>query len=65
MGNAVPLTGDVLARYPLALSLLALWERPWSPNAQRFAYHALRRAYYSRCMCGCGGLRELNPLEAA
>lgn len=28
-----------------ALSLLALWERPWSSNALRWANHALVRAY--------------------
>jgi hypothetical protein len=26
-------------------ALLSLWERPWSPTALRFAYHALCRAY--------------------
>lgn len=31
-------------RSSCALSLLALWERPWSPNALRFAYHALHLA---------------------
>ena len=28
----------------VALSLLAFWDRPWSSNAQRFAYHAIGRA---------------------
>ncbi len=38
-----------------ALSLLALWDAPWSPTAMRFAYHALARAYAVGC----------DPLEAA
>lgn len=28
----------------IAESLLALWDRPWSGTALRFAYHALTRA---------------------
>lgn len=47
------ISGDVLHKYPCALSLLALWERPWSGRALRFAYHALRRAQ----------VRGLNVLE--
>jgi hypothetical protein len=31
-------------RVSIAESLLAYWDRPWSTTAQRFAYHALRRA---------------------
>lgn len=39
----------------VALALLALWDRPWSSNAIRFAYHALHRAY----------ARGLDVLEAS
>jgi hypothetical protein len=28
----------------VAESLLAFWDRPWSPQAKRFALHALRTA---------------------
>lgn len=27
-----------------ALTLLAVWERPWSSTTKRYAYHALHRA---------------------
>lgn len=27
-----------------ALTLLGVWDRPWSPNALRYANHTLRRA---------------------
>ena len=36
-------------RPSVALALLALWERPWSPRALRFANHALVRAYNAGC----------------
>lgn len=49
-----PLSADPLDRYrahvvpqphvSIAESLLALWDRPWSHMALRFAYHALARA---------------------
>lgn len=29
----------------IAESLLVLWDRPWSPTALRFAYHATRYAF--------------------
>ena len=36
-------------RPSVALALLALWERPWSSSALRFANHALVRAYNRGC----------------
>lgn len=30
----------------VALALLEVWDKPWSPNAARFAYHALMRAWH-------------------
>lgn len=35
--------------FPCAKALLDMWERPWSPNAKRFALHALARAYRAGC----------------
>lgn len=35
----------VVGRPSCALSLIELWDRPTSPSALRFAYHALCRAY--------------------
>lgn len=35
----------VVGRPSCALALLALWDRPRSPSALRFANHALVRAY--------------------
>lgn len=35
---------SALVTFPLALSLLAYWERPWSSRAMRFALFALARA---------------------
>ena len=32
-----------------AMSLLALWERPWSSHALRWANHVLVRAYNAGC----------------
>ncbi len=32
-----------------AMTLLALWDCPWSPTALRYAYHALQTAL----QCGC------------
>jgi hypothetical protein len=55
--------GDVASEYvkhvtrgnpSCAFALLALWERPWSSTALRFAAHALQRAY----------TRGLDVLEA-
>lgn len=37
-------SGMALPTFPIALALLAYWERPWSSQAKRFAYHALNRA---------------------
>lgn len=31
-------------RASVAGALLGFWDRPWSSNAKRFAYHALSRA---------------------
>lgn len=52
LGIPTPEQGRAHERYQratpgvsVALALLAYWERPWSANAQRFAYHALRRVY--------------------
>jgi hypothetical protein len=33
----------------VALSMLDLWERPWSTTALRFAAHILQRAYNRGC----------------
>jgi hypothetical protein len=33
----------------VALSMLALWERPWSTSALRWAAHILQRAYNHGC----------------
>jgi hypothetical protein len=36
-------------RPSVALSMLALWERPWSTQALRFAAHILQRAWNHGC----------------
>lgn len=41
-------------RASVAGALLGFWDRPWSSNAKRFAYHALRYAF----------ARGLDPLDA-
>lgn len=33
--------GRLIQRYPTSAVLLELWDRPWSPNALRFAAHRL------------------------